>query len=54
MGEPKTKFLVVGNSVVRGDLDPIVVDDGSIRLLTSFRDKMKGADGVEHQNISSR
>jgi len=33
---PKTKFLVAGSGVVQNGLDPIIVGDGSITLVTSF------------------
>jgi len=33
---PKTKFLVAGSGILQGDLDPIVIGDGSITSVSSF------------------
>ena len=34
---PKTRFLVAGSGVVQSDLDPIIVSDGFITSVSSFR-----------------
>ena len=34
---PKTKFLATGSGIVQVDLDPIVICDGSITSVSSFR-----------------
>ena len=47
---PKTKFLVVGSGIVQGDLDPIVIGDGSITSVSSFRylgSLVESHDGVQ-------
>jgi len=34
---PKTKFLVAGRSITQSDFDPISIDGGNIKVVSSFR-----------------